>query len=155
MMKYSVEELREILLNTRKTKEKVALCHGCFDGLHKGHFRLLEKAKEVADIVIVGVESDNYIRRAKGNKRPFYGLQDRIVAITKTGLVDYVFVVPPGNCRIYKKLYMDLKPDYLVTATDEFCRKKKKDAVEAEIQVITDEKTHHSRDKSSTGKNHN
>lgn len=136
-MKYSVEELRGILLNTKKTKEKVALCHGCFDGLHEGHLKLFEKAREVADIVVVGVENDNYIRRAKKWGGPFYKLLDRIMAITKTGLVNYVFVVPSGNCRIYKKLYMDLKPDYLVTATDEIYQKKKKDALEVGIQVIT------------------
>jgi len=151
-MKYSVEKLREILLNTKKTKEKIALCHGCFDGLHKGHLELFKKAKEVANIIIVGVESDDYIKRVKGEGRPFHKLRSRVAAITNTSLVDYVFVIPQGNYKIYKKLYMDLKPDYLVTAVDDVYPKKKKDAAEAKVQLIADkEKKHHSRDRSPTG----
>lgn len=147
-MKYSIKELGKILAKAKEKKEKVALCHGCFDGLHEGHLELFKKAREIADIVVVGIESDDYIRRAKSDRKPFYGLQDRVEAVAKTGLADYIFVIPLGNCRIYKKIYMDLKSDYLVTAADEVYRKKEKDAIEVKIRIVIVEKTHHSRDKS-------
>jgi len=152
-MKYNIRKLQGILQKTRKSGKKIALCHGCFDGLHDGHIKLFQKAKNKADMVIVGIENDEYVRTIKGSNRPFYGLCDRIEAVVKTGLVDYVFVIPKGNSRIYKKLYLDLKPDCLVTAVDEIFRKKKKDAMSANIKLILiKEKDYHSRNKIHKGK---
>lgn len=147
-MRYNARKLQGILKILKESGKKIAFCHGCFDGLHDGHIKLFQKAKRLADIVVVGIERDEYIKGAKGEHRPFYPLSDRIEAIIKTGLIDYVFVIPKGNPKKYKKLFLDIRPDYLVTAIDEMLQKKKEDAITAGIKLILiKEKDHHSRDK--------
>jgi len=139
-----IKKLKKTLEKLRQPGEKVALCHGCFDGLRGGHLRLFQKARELADIVVVGIEGDKYIKQAKGKGKPFCQLHDRIDAVRKTGLVDHVFVIPPGNAKVYKEIYRDLRLDFLVTAIDELTEKKERDAAEANMTFITIEKTEHS-----------
>lgn len=143
-MENNIRKLQKVLEEARRERKKIALCHGCFDGLHEGHLSLFRKAKEVATIVVVGIENDGYITRVKNDQGPFLKLQDRIKAIKKTGLVDHIFIVPTGDAKIYKKLYLDLRPDYLVTVVDEIIQKKKKDAVEASIRLVTIKEKNHS-----------
>lgn len=136
-----VSKLRQILLEAKRTGKRTALCHGCFDGLHHGHIELFTKAKDVADVVIVGVEGDEYIHRVKGEGRPYHVLKDRIEAIVKTNLVQYVIAIEPGDGGIYRKLYVYLSPDFLLTAEDEILMKKTRDAEEANVKVVVIEKT--------------
>lgn len=139
-----IQKLQKILEKTRQRGKKAVLCHGCFDGLHEGHLRLFQKARELADLVVVGIEGDRYIKQAKGKGKPFCQLRDRIDAVIKTGLVDHVFVIPSGSAKVYKEIYRDLRPDFLVTAIDELTEKKERDAIEVNMAFITIEKTEHS-----------
>ncbi len=69
-MLLSLPELLKILEKERKEGKKVVFTNGCFDIIHAGHVDYLKKAKALGDILVVGLNSDNSIRRIKGEKRP-------------------------------------------------------------------------------------
>lgn len=141
----SIKQLMSFLRQARECQKKVALCHGCFDGLHEGHLLLLKKAKEAADVVVIGIEDDEYVKRTKGGDRPFHLLNERIRDILETSLVDFVFVIPSDNgSKIYKEIYKKIKPDFLVTGDDEIINLKQRDAAEENIAVIISLTTTHS-----------
>ena len=64
--------------------------NGCFDVLHKGHVTYLQEARNLGDGLIVGLNSDESIRRLKGPQRPLNSLQDRLEVIASLESVDWV-----------------------------------------------------------------
>ena len=64
--------------------------NGCFDILHSGHIELLEYAKSMGDHLIVGLDSDERVRKSKGNERPLIPLSDRKIIIEALECVDSV-----------------------------------------------------------------
>nr|WP_243146862.1 D-glycero-beta-D-manno-heptose 1-phosphate adenylyltransferase [Scytonema sp. UIC 10036] len=74
----------------RKAGYKIVFTNGCFDILHAGHVSYLNRAKALGDILIIGVNSDNSIRRIKGEKRPINSLEDRIQVLGGLGCVDHL-----------------------------------------------------------------
>ena len=63
-------ELVEIVRERRALGHQVVFTNGCFDLLHRGHTRLLQQARELGDLLIVGLNSDASVRRVKGPSRP-------------------------------------------------------------------------------------
>lgn len=70
----------------------MATTNGCFDLLHVGHLLLLERAKELADVLIVGVNRDRSVRALKGSFRPLQPELDRAQLVAALRPVDYVFL---------------------------------------------------------------
>ena len=68
----------------------VVFTNGCFDILHAGHVRYLTAARELGDILIVGLNSDASVRRLKGESRPINGEEDRAEVLAGLAAVDYV-----------------------------------------------------------------
>jgi D-beta-D-heptose 7-phosphate kinase/D-beta-D-heptose 1-phosphate adenosyltransferase len=64
------ESLVERIDQARESGARIVLANGCFDVLHVGHVRYLEAARELGDVLIVGINSDEQIRRLKGEGRP-------------------------------------------------------------------------------------
>jgi D-beta-D-heptose 7-phosphate kinase/D-beta-D-heptose 1-phosphate adenosyltransferase len=83
-------QLVEILKELRKQGKKIVFTNGCFDIIHKGHITLLNKAGEAGDVLIVGVNNDNSIRKLKGPERPINNLEDRITVLAGLQSVDYL-----------------------------------------------------------------
>ncbi len=99
----------------RQQKMKVVFTNGCFDILHPGHIELLSFAKQQGDILIVAINSDNSVRKLKGNTRPILKQQERAALLSAMEAVDYVVVFDepdPGN------LIEQITPDVLVKGTD-------------------------------------
>ncbi|MBN2071385.1 MAG: D-glycero-beta-D-manno-heptose 1-phosphate adenylyltransferase [Candidatus Krumholzibacteriota bacterium] len=72
---------------------RIVFTNGCFDILHRGHVTLLEKAREMGDILVVGVNSDRSIRRlGKGKDRPVVEEKDRVFMLLSLRAVDYVTI---------------------------------------------------------------
>jgi rfaE bifunctional protein nucleotidyltransferase chain/domain len=69
---------------------KIGLCNGCFDVLHAGHRHFLRTAKSHCDYLIVALNSDESVRRLKGDLRPVQRWYERMSEIMETGLVDAV-----------------------------------------------------------------
>ena len=74
----------------RAQGRRIVLTNGCFDILHRGHIALLNQARTLGDVLIVGVNSDDSIRRVKGSGRPINKLEDRLQVLSALGCVDHV-----------------------------------------------------------------
>ena len=94
---------------------KLVFTNGCYDLLHPGHLKVLEEAKSFGDKLIVGVNSDDSIKRIKGDKRPVMSLEHRVKMLAALECVD--FVVPFGEATPYS-LIKKIMPDILVKGSD-------------------------------------
>jgi rfaE bifunctional protein nucleotidyltransferase chain/domain len=89
------EELIKIIQEAKIKGQRVITTNGCFDILHVGHLRYLESAKELGDILIVAVNSDDSVREIKREKhRPFVPENERAELLAGFGCVDYVMIFP-------------------------------------------------------------
>ena len=99
----------------KKNKMKVAFTNGCFDILHLGHLEILTKSKEFGDRLIVGVNSDESVRKLKGEERPINDFQTRSNMLASFSFVDYVVEFSDDTP---KKLIQIIKPDFLIKGGD-------------------------------------
>lgn len=76
---------------------KKVLVGGCFDLLHYGHIRFLEEAKKLGDHLVVALESDENVRRMKGDSRPIHTQTQRKAMLEALSCVDEVLALPPMN----------------------------------------------------------
>jgi len=97
------------------SNKKIVFTNGCFDILHLGHVKYLEKAKKLGDILVVGVNSDDSVKRLKGKNRPINPLYDRCCLIASLKSVDYVI---PFEKDTPIKLITTIVPDILVKGGD-------------------------------------
>ena len=96
-------------------KEKIVFTNGCFDILHPGHIHILDQAKSYADILIVGLNSDESIKRLKGPKRPKVSQKDRLRILSSIKFVDYAVLFEEDTPL---KLIKKIKPNILVKGGD-------------------------------------
>lgn len=99
----------------RRNGAKIALANGCFDLFHVGHIRYLAGAKNLADILIVGINSDEQVRKLKGEKRPFMPQAERAEIVAALKFVDYVTIFPEPTVT---ELIRAVKPDFHAKGTD-------------------------------------
>lgn len=88
-MKY--QEAQEYVENHFSGK-KIVFTNGCFDILHRGHLKYLNEAKKLGDILIIGLNSDNSVKRLKGEDRPVNSEGDRQFMLENLKSVDKVFI---------------------------------------------------------------
>ena len=110
-----VDTLAEKLVAVRALGKSVVFTNGCFDILHAGHVRYLAAARELGDILVVGVNSDVSVRRLKGPSRPINSEQDRALLIAGLASVDYVVTFADDTPLA---LITRLAPDVLVKGGD-------------------------------------
>jgi D-beta-D-heptose 7-phosphate kinase/D-beta-D-heptose 1-phosphate adenosyltransferase len=84
-MKRKADELRA-------SGKKIVFTNGCFDLLHVGHTRYLRNARELGDVLIVGLNSDSSVRKIKGEGRPIVPEGERAEVLASLACVDYVVV---------------------------------------------------------------
>lgn len=111
----SKEELKKVRAQLRTEKKKVVFTNGCFDLLHSGHVDYLLKSKQLGDVLIVGLNSDESIRRIKGDKRPILKQDERAFIISNLKPVDYVTFFEEDTPA---EIIADLIPDILVKGAD-------------------------------------
>ncbi|HEX8119245.1 MAG TPA: adenylyltransferase/cytidyltransferase family protein [Pyrinomonadaceae bacterium] len=99
----------------RRGGARVVFANGCFDLLHVGHVRYLEAAKGLGDLLVVGVNSDEQVRRLKGEGRPFVSERERAEVIASLRAVDYVTVFHEPTVT---ELLLALRPDIHAKGTD-------------------------------------
>ena len=109
------EELRSIIREVRNQGKKVVTTNGCFDVLHAGHVRYLQAAKELGDILIVAINSDDSVRAIKGDRRPLVPEDERAEILAALECVDYVTIFPELDPI---QLLIELKPDIHVKGGD-------------------------------------
>ncbi|NPB03857.1 MAG: D-glycero-beta-D-manno-heptose 1-phosphate adenylyltransferase [Thermotogae bacterium] len=114
-MKRLVRDPEGLADGLRKAGLTIVFTNGCFDILHRAHVELLRFAKGLGDILIVGLNTDDSVRRLKGLGRPINTLEDRAAVLLSIRWVD--FVVPFAE-DTPKRLIEAIKPDVLVKGGD-------------------------------------
>jgi len=109
------EQVSQIVSQLKREGRKVAFTNGCFDLLHIGHLELLENARKLGDILIVGLNSDDSVRRLKGPQRPINTQLDRARILAALEVVDYVVIF---NEDTPLELIQTIKPDFLIKGGD-------------------------------------
>jgi rfaE bifunctional protein nucleotidyltransferase chain/domain len=108
-------ELRRRVQAWRAAGEKITLANGCFDVLHVGHTRYLRAAKELGGRLVVGVNSDESVRRLKGSGRPLIPADERAEILAALSDVDAVVIFPEPDVR---ELVREVRPDIHAKGTD-------------------------------------
>jgi D-beta-D-heptose 7-phosphate kinase/D-beta-D-heptose 1-phosphate adenosyltransferase len=117
-MKQKIKERKELLRIIKNLKaggKRIVFTNGCFDLLHIGHIRYLEKARTLGDILVVGVNSDASVRILKGPKRPILPDKERAEILSGLGCVDYITIFNEPDPL---KLITSLHPHVLVKGGD-------------------------------------
>ena len=102
----SGEDLRKIRENN--PNNKIVLVSGCFDVVHVGHIKFLQKAKQKGDLLVVGILSDEFVKVRKGDRRPIFSERERKEMLSNFRVVDYVFSF---NQKEVNNLLKLLQPD--------------------------------------------
>jgi rfaE bifunctional protein nucleotidyltransferase chain/domain len=111
----SLEDIKAIVVAARNDGKRVAFTNGCFDLLHRGHVHVLREARACADLLIVGINSDQSVKQIKGPTRPVLSESDRCKLLGAMEMVDFVVLFnepDPGN------LISAIRPDVLVKGGD-------------------------------------
>ena len=103
------------LRKARESGSRIVFTNGCFDVLHTGHLHLLQRARSLGDLLIVGINSDRSVKRLKGHGRPLIGEDERAELLAALSCVDYVTVFPE---RTPLRVITAVKPDILVKGAD-------------------------------------
>jgi rfaE bifunctional protein nucleotidyltransferase chain/domain len=99
----------------RRSGARIVLANGCFDLFHVGHIRYLAGAKALGDRLIVGINSDEQVRKLKGENRPFMPETERAEIVSALKFVDYVTIFPEATVT---ELIRALRPDFHAKGTD-------------------------------------
>jgi rfaE bifunctional protein nucleotidyltransferase chain/domain len=102
-------------LRSRHPGKTIALCNGAFDLFHVGHLRYLEGAAQLADVLVVAVNSDVSVRLSKGPQRPIVPEQERLEILCTLGCVDYLHLFDEKEGV---SVIRALAPDFHVKGTD-------------------------------------
>lgn len=104
-----INELEGIIQAEKAKGKKIVFTNGCFDVLHRGHRYILTEAAKYGDIFIVALNSDNSVRRLKGNDRPKNNELDRAYVVSGFKGVDYVIIFDDDTpLNILKRLKPDI-----------------------------------------------
>jgi len=108
-------QLLEIRAAAKRAGQTVVFTNGCFDLIHRGHVELLNRAKALGDILIVGLNTDASMRRIKGDSRPILPQEDRAFLLINLRAVDYVCFFEEDTPE---QMIRALRPDVLVKGAD-------------------------------------
>jgi len=111
----SLSELIAIRSKLKASNKKVVFTNGVFDLIHSGHVDYLSKAKKLGDVLIVGLNSDDSVKRIKGDKRPILNQEERAFILSNLKPVDYVIFFDEDTPE---KLISEIIPDILVKGAD-------------------------------------
>ena len=111
----SREDLIEKVSQLRQNGAKIVLANGCFDLFHVGHIRYLAGAKELGDFLIVGINSDEQVKKLKGANRQFMPETERAEIVSAFRFVDFVTIFDEPTVE---QLIRAIRPDFHAKGTD-------------------------------------
>ncbi len=109
------DALGAIAERARRDGKRVVFTNGCFDLVHVGHVRYLADARDAGDLLMVGINSDDSVRRLKGPARPLVEQSARAEVLAALAAVDYVTIFDEDTPE---ELIRRLQPDVLVKGGD-------------------------------------
>ena len=132
IIRYDETQEAEIFFENKKT----VLVGGCFDLIHFGHLKFLEKAKEQGDFLIVALESDEFIKKHK-KKLPVHRQSERAEILSNLNMIDLIILLPLFKTNNdYFDLVKKISPRIIaVTVGDKQLENKKKQALEVDAEV--------------------
>jgi D-beta-D-heptose 7-phosphate kinase/D-beta-D-heptose 1-phosphate adenosyltransferase len=110
-----ISKIEEIIFEIKKQNKKIVFSNGCFDIIHRGHVEYLAKASNFGDILIIGLNSDNSVRKLKGENRPVQDQNTRALILSAFSFIDFVIIFDQETPYELIKL---IKPDFLVKGAD-------------------------------------
>ncbi|HWR28311.1 MAG TPA: D-glycero-beta-D-manno-heptose 1-phosphate adenylyltransferase [Negativicutes bacterium] len=108
-------DLRQAVTKAKTEGKVVVFTNGCFDILHAGHVRYLTEAKKIGDVLVIGLNSDESVRKLKGAGRPVNSAADRAEVLAGLRAVDHVIVFAEDTAE---ELVRQLQPDVYVKGGD-------------------------------------
>jgi len=111
----SREDLGHRIAEARESGARIVLANGCFDVLHVGHIRYLAGARELGDMLVVGINSDEQVAIQKGPARPVLPATERAEIVAALESVTYVTIFDEPTVE---QLLLTLKPDVHAKGTD-------------------------------------
>lgn len=114
----SMKRLREIAAYHREQGHRIVFTNGCFDILHSGHVNYLRLARQLGDVLIVGVNNDDSIKRLKGADRPINSLSERLSVLAGLACVDHVVVFGDRSDDTPAPLIREIAPDVFAKGGD-------------------------------------
>ena len=137
------EELSERVASARASGARIVLANGCFDVLHVGHVRYLAGARELGDMLVVGINSDEQVAIQKGAGRPVLPAMERAEIVAALESVTYVTIFDEPTVE---QLLLALKPDVHAKGTDYTTESvPERDVVRSyggEVAIVGDPKDH-------------
>lgn len=112
---YTMSEAAQKSAFLRQQGKKIVFTNGCFDIVHAGHISSFMQAREFGDVLFVGVNSDDSIRRIKGEKRPIVAQENRLALLESLSCIDYLVLFEDDTPE---ELIRAIKPDVLVKGKD-------------------------------------
>lgn len=111
----NLDELSNIIQDLKRKDKSIVWTNGCYDLIHTGHLKSLRHARELGDILVVGITCDESVRMEKGSERPIHSENDRAEILASMGFIDYITVYPHNGAKICIER---LKPDFYVKGGD-------------------------------------
>jgi D-beta-D-heptose 7-phosphate kinase/D-beta-D-heptose 1-phosphate adenosyltransferase len=111
----NLAQIKGIVQDYKQKGKKIVWTNGCFDLLHGGHVKYLEKARKFGDVLIVGLNSDESVRRLKGPERPILKQEERAEILSALIFVDYILIFNEENVSQH---LMQIRPDVYVKGGD-------------------------------------
>jgi rfaE bifunctional protein nucleotidyltransferase chain/domain len=108
-------EIKKIAKKLKKKHKKIVFTNGCFDILHYGHVKYLEKCKKLGDFLVIGLNSDASVKKIKGKSRPVTGEKERAAILAALEFVDFVTLF--GD-KTPARLIKEVAPDVLAKGGD-------------------------------------
>lgn len=108
-------QLKKLRNECASENKRIALANGCFDILHIGHINYLREAKKLADVLVVALNSDDSVKKIKGEGRPIMKQNERAELLCSIRYVDYVVIFDEINVI---NILKELKPDYHCKGSD-------------------------------------
>jgi len=143
----SRNELAKVLADHRAKNEKIVLANGCFDILHVGHTRYLSGAKAEGDVLVVAINSDEGVRKLKGEGRPVLPELERAELVAALASVDYVIIFDEPDVEPLLEM---LRPNVHAKGTDYTAESVPERAVAdrlgIRVAIVGDAKNHSTRD---------
>jgi len=111
----TVDAIEDIAAKLRAWGKKIVFTNGCFDIIHPGHVKYLYEAKKLGDILIIGLNSDDSVKRLKGEGRPINNQEERAFVLSSLEMIDYLVIFKEDTPY---DLIKRINPDVLVKGGD-------------------------------------
>jgi rfaE bifunctional protein nucleotidyltransferase chain/domain len=116
----NVKKSESLSKKLRAEGKSIVITGGCFDILHVGHIKFLENAKKHGDYQFILLESDETVKRLKGNGRPINTQKDRAIILSALSCVDFVVLLSEIKSNSdYDKLIEQINPNFIATTKND------------------------------------